>query len=69
MLAPGPSHSIPLPHPSPFALSLQAYELFLKNMVGGLHTVYTKLKRLDIVPRICNVEQGWCYLFMGLIWL
>ena len=35
----------------------QAYELFLKNMVGGLHTVYTKLKRLDIVPRICNVEQ------------
>ena len=35
----------------------QAYELFLKNLVGGLHTVYTKLKRLDIYPRVCNVEQ------------
>ncbi|EYC27677.1 hypothetical protein Y032_0008g125 [Ancylostoma ceylanicum] len=35
----------------------QVYELFLKNMVGGLHTVYTKLKRLDITPIICNVEQ------------
>jgi hypothetical protein len=35
----------------------QAYELFLKNLVGGLHTVYTKLKRLDITPRVCNVEQ------------
>ncbi|PIO53259.1 SKI/SNO/DAC family protein, partial [Teladorsagia circumcincta] len=33
------------------------YELFLKNMVGGLHTVYTKLKRLEITPIICNVEQ------------
>ena len=35
----------------------QAFELFLKHLVGGLHTVYTKLKRLDIVPVVCNVEQ------------
>ena len=35
----------------------QAFELFLKNLVGGLHTVYTKLKRLGIMPVVCNVEQ------------
>ena len=35
----------------------QAFEVFLKSLVGGLHTVYTKLKRLEIVPIICNVEQ------------
>ena len=35
----------------------QAFDLFLKHLVGGLHTVYTKLKRLDIVPVVCNVEQ------------
>lgn len=35
----------------------QAFELFLKHLVGGLHTVYTKLKRLDISPIVCNVEQ------------
>uniref|UniRef100_A0A0N4ZFC9 Ski_Sno domain-containing protein n=1 Tax=Parastrongyloides trichosuri TaxID=131310 RepID=A0A0N4ZFC9_PARTI len=35
----------------------QAFEIFLKNLVGGLHTVYTKLKRLNIHPIICNVEQ------------
>ena len=35
----------------------QAFELFLKHLVGGLHTVYTKLKRLEIVPIVCNVEQ------------
>jgi hypothetical protein len=35
----------------------QAFELFLKDLVGGLHTVYTKLKRLDIQPVVCNVEQ------------
>uniref|UniRef100_A0A915DU85 SKI/SNO/DAC domain-containing protein n=1 Tax=Ditylenchus dipsaci TaxID=166011 RepID=A0A915DU85_9BILA len=35
----------------------QVYELFLKQLVGGLHTVYTKLKRLHIYPLICNVEQ------------
>ena len=35
----------------------QAFELFLKNLVGGLHTVYTKCKRLDVHPMICNVEQ------------
>lgn len=35
----------------------QAFELFLKNLVGGLHTVYTKLKRLGIEPMVCNVEQ------------
>ena len=41
----------------------QAFELFLKNLVGGLHTVYTKLKRLDIVPIVCNVEQVSKYVF------
>ena len=35
----------------------QVFELFLKHLVGGLHTVYTKLKRLEIVPIVCNVEQ------------
>ncbi|KAE9551340.1 hypothetical protein FO519_005455 [Halicephalobus sp. NKZ332] len=35
----------------------QIYELFLKQHVGGLHTVYTKLKRLNIHPAICNVDQ------------
>ena len=35
----------------------QAFELFLKNLVGGLHTVYTKCKRLEVTPMICNVEQ------------
>ncbi|XP_028835853.1 dachshund c isoform X2 [Denticeps clupeoides] len=35
----------------------QAFDLFLKHLVGGLHTVYTKLKRLDIIPVVCNVEQ------------
>ncbi|CAH1777062.1 unnamed protein product [Owenia fusiformis] len=35
----------------------QAFDLFLKHLVGGLHTVYTKLKRLDITPIVCNVEQ------------
>ncbi|VDK46610.1 unnamed protein product [Anisakis simplex] len=35
----------------------QLYEIFLKNLVGGLHTVYTKLKRLEIRPVVCSVEQ------------
>ncbi|XP_018011802.1 dachshund homolog 2 isoform X2 [Hyalella azteca] len=35
----------------------QAFELFLKHLVGGLHTVYTKLKRLSIEPIVCNVDQ------------
>ncbi|CAF1204156.1 unnamed protein product [Adineta steineri] len=35
----------------------QAFDFFLKNLVGGLHTVYTKLKRLEIIPIVCNVEQ------------
>ncbi|XP_055771390.1 dachshund homolog 1-like [Salvelinus fontinalis] len=35
----------------------QAFDLFLKHLVGGLHTVYTKLKRLQITPVVCNVEQ------------
>lgn len=35
----------------------QAFEFFLKHLVGGLHTVYTKLKRLEIQPVVCNVEQ------------
>ena len=29
----------------------------MKHLVGGLHTVYTKLKRLDVIPIVCNVEQ------------
>jgi len=45
-------------NPTEYLLCLpQAFELFLRNLVGGLHTVYTKLKRLDIVPIVCNVEQ------------
>ena len=43
----------------------QAFEIFLKNLVGGLHTVYTKLKRLDIVPVICNVEQVNCFYYFS----
>ena len=35
----------------------QIFELFFKNLVGGLHTIYTKLKRLEITPIVCNVEQ------------
>ncbi|KAL7671768.1 hypothetical protein ACOME3_006671 [Neoechinorhynchus agilis] len=35
----------------------QAYQLFLSDVIGGMHTVYTKLKRLGIQPIICNVEQ------------
>ncbi|KAK6101095.1 SKI/SNO/DAC family protein [Brugia pahangi] len=35
----------------------QAYEMFLKNVISGLHTVHTKLKRLQIRLVICNVEQ------------
>ncbi len=35
----------------------QAFELFLKHLVGGLHTVYTELKRLGIQPIVCNAEQ------------
>jgi len=35
----------------------QVFESFLKHLVGGLHTVYTKLKRLNITPLVCNVEQ------------
>ncbi|EMP36800.1 Dachshund like protein 1 [Chelonia mydas] len=38
----------------------QAFDLFLKHLVGGLHTVYTKLKRLEITPVVCNVEQSTC---------
>ncbi|XP_019714388.1 dachshund homolog 1-like [Hippocampus comes] len=36
---------------------VEAFDVFLKHLVGGLHTVYTKLKRLDITPVVCNVEQ------------
>ncbi|MFT7809828.1 dachshund homolog 2-like isoform X2 [Arapaima gigas] len=35
----------------------QVFELFLKHLVGGLHTVYTRLKRLDICPVVCTIEQ------------
>uniref|UniRef100_A0A915PYN5 SKI/SNO/DAC domain-containing protein n=1 Tax=Setaria digitata TaxID=48799 RepID=A0A915PYN5_9BILA len=35
----------------------QAYEIFLKNVISGLHTVHSKLKRLQIRLVICNVEQ------------
>ncbi|KAH7954082.1 hypothetical protein HPB49_015432 [Dermacentor silvarum] len=41
----------------PQASETNAFELFLKHLVGGLHTVYTKLKRLGISPIVCNVEQ------------
>ncbi|VDO39945.1 unnamed protein product [Onchocerca flexuosa] len=36
----------------------QAYEMFLKNVISGLHTVHSKLKRLQIRLVICNVEQA-----------
>ncbi|KAI6239080.1 Ski-Sno domain-containing protein [Aphelenchoides fujianensis] len=36
---------------------LQIYELFLKQLVGGLHTIYTKMRRLNIHPVVCSVEQ------------
>ncbi|XP_038156601.1 dachshund homolog 2-like [Cyprinodon tularosa] len=35
----------------------QVFQLFLRHLVGGLHTVYTKLKRLRINPVVCTVEQ------------
>ncbi|CAN9501210.1 unnamed protein product [Ophioblennius macclurei] len=35
----------------------QVFQLFLKHLVGGLHTVYTKLKRLRVSPVVCTVEQ------------
>ncbi|EFO17513.2 hypothetical protein LOAG_10987 [Loa loa] len=35
----------------------QAYEIFLKNVISGLHTVHSKLKRLQIRLVICNIEQ------------
>ena len=38
-------------------ITVKAFEIFLKHLVGGLHTVYTKLKRLSITPLVCNVEQ------------
>ncbi|MCL4141702.1 UNVERIFIED_CONTAM: hypothetical protein GTU68_002169 [Idotea baltica] len=36
----------------------QVFELFLKNLVGGLHTVYTKLKRLGILYKDCHHGQS-----------
>ncbi len=35
----------------------QAFELFLKHLVGGLHSVYTKLLRLDIQSIVCSVKK------------
>ena len=35
----------------------QVYEYFLKDLVSGMHTVYTKLKRMNIQGKNCNVEQ------------
>jgi len=35
----------------------QTFDLFLKNLVGGLHTIYCKIKRLEITTIVCNVEQ------------
>eukprot|EP00090_Calanus_glacialis_P046291 TRINITY_DN9015_c0_g1_i1.p1 TRINITY_DN9015_c0_g1~~TRINITY_DN9015_c0_g1_i1.p1 ORF type:complete len:673 (+),score=131.04 TRINITY_DN9015_c0_g1_i1:378-2396(+) len=35
----------------------QAFDLFLKHLVGGMHTVYCKLKRLEITQIVCNVEM------------
>ena len=37
----------------------QATEHFLKDLVGGPHTVYCKCKRLEIYPIPCNVDQVW----------
>uniref|UniRef100_A0A0R3RL84 Ski_Sno domain-containing protein n=1 Tax=Elaeophora elaphi TaxID=1147741 RepID=A0A0R3RL84_9BILA len=37
--------------------TFQAYQTFLKNVISGLHTVHSKLKRLQIQLVICNVEQ------------
>ncbi|VBB33003.1 unnamed protein product, partial [Acanthocheilonema viteae] len=34
-----------------------AYQTFLKNVISGLHTVHSKLKRLQTRLVICNVEQ------------
>ncbi|XP_053435019.1 dachshund homolog 2 [Nycticebus coucang] len=45
----------------------QAFDLFLKHLVGGLHMVYTKLKRLDISPIVCTVEQVWILHRLGAI--
>ncbi|PKU45095.1 hypothetical protein llap_4600 [Limosa lapponica baueri] len=42
----------------------QVFDLFLKHLVGGLHTVYTKLKRLDISPVVCTVEQASSVLYI-----
>ena len=36
---------------------LKAFEIFLKDHVGGLFTVYAKLKRLDMHPITCNTDQ------------
>lgn len=35
----------------------QAFDLFLKHFVGGLFTIYAKLKKLNIIPLVCNVEH------------
>lgn len=35
----------------------QAFDLFLKDLIGGLHTVYTKLRRLGVKPVVCSVDQ------------
>ncbi|XP_037830348.1 dachshund homolog 2-like, partial [Kryptolebias marmoratus] len=35
----------------------QVFRLFLTQLVGGLHTVHSKLKRLRITPQVCSVEQ------------
>uniref|UniRef100_A0A3P8RZU2 SKI/SNO/DAC domain-containing protein n=1 Tax=Amphiprion percula TaxID=161767 RepID=A0A3P8RZU2_AMPPE len=40
----------------------QVFDLFLKHLVGGLHTVYTKLKRLDIRPVVCTPGVNRCKL-------
>lgn len=54
----GTKHMICLP---------QLYDYFLKEHVGGLHTVYTKLKRLNIHPIICNVDQVKFFKFLFLV--
>ena len=50
-----------------YFISFKAFDLFLKHLVGGLHTVYTKLKRLSITPLVCNVEQVNTILWIGLM--
>ena len=35
----------------------QAFDFFLRALVGGLHTVYSKCKKMNIHPIVCNTDQ------------